>query len=34
MRTAAGEPGEIFCRFGEKENAAMICVGTRGMGLE
>lgn len=32
LRTATGKPGEIITRIAEEENAAMIVVGTRGMG--
>jgi hypothetical protein len=32
LRTATGKPGEVICRISEEEDAAMICVGSRGMG--
>ena len=32
LRTSTGKPGEVICRIAFEEEAAMICVGTRGMG--
>lgn len=32
FRTGQGKPGEVICKFAHEEHAAMIVVGTRGLG--
>ncbi len=32
LRTATGKPGEVICQISDEEEAAMIIVGSRGMG--